>query len=169
MTSLNIKSFLRTLEQNPEYVDLLARANQLNKIRQAIARADVIPAPINKHYKLGSLSQGTLIILAENASVATKLKHISPSILSKIQQWGWKITTIKIKLQKPDLNSSCNINSNQTTEFCKRPAQKRLSQSGIESLNHLAQTLPESELKRSIHALLRTCGHQSCKADSSGK
>jgi hypothetical protein len=169
MTSLNIKSFLRTLEQNPEHVDLLAQANQLNKIRQAIAEADVIPAPINRHYKLGPLSQGTLIILAENASVATKLKHISPSILSKIQQLGWKITTVKIKLQKSDFNSNYNASSNQTTSFCGRPTQKRLSQSGIESLSHLAHALPDSELKHSIHALLRKCSHQSYKADNNDK
>lgn len=169
MTSLNIKSFLRTLEQNPEHVDILTRANQLNKIRQAIAAADVIPASINKHYKLGPLSQDALTLLAENASVATKLKHISPSILSKIQQLGWTITTVKIKLQKPDCNSHDNARSNQTAEFYAKTAQKKLSPSGIESLDYLAQSLPESELKHSIHALLRKCGNYSYKTNNSDK
>ncbi|MCB1976115.1 MAG: DUF721 domain-containing protein [Nitrosomonas sp.] len=171
MTSLNIKSFLQTLEQNPEHADILTRANQLNKIRQTIAATDIIPASINRHYKLGPLSQGTLTLLAENASVATKLKHISPSILLKMQQLGWKITAVKIKLQKPDFNSHENARSNQATEFYAKAAQKRLSRSGIESLNHLARSLPESELKHSIHALLNKCcnSNSSCKTNNSDK
>ncbi len=162
MTSLNIKSYLRTLEQNPEYVDLLARVNQLSKIAQTIAATDATPASLNRHYKLGSLSHGTLVLLAENASVATKLKHISPSILSKIQQSGWKITAVKIKLQKPDFNSHDSVTPESDGKLdgkLSRNARtkKKLSQSGIESFNHLAHSLPASELRRSIQTLLEKC------------
>ncbi len=158
MSSLNIKSYLRTLEQNPDYVDLLARANQLSKIEQTITATDAIPAFLNRHYKLGSLSHGTLVLLAENASVATKLKHIAPSILSKIQQSGWKITAVKIKLQKPDFNSHDSVNSKSGGQLSRNACtHKKLSQSGIESFNHLAHSLPASELRRSIQALLEKC------------
>ncbi|MCW5618084.1 MAG: DUF721 domain-containing protein [Nitrosomonas sp.] len=158
MTSLNIKSYLRTLEQNPEYVDLLAQVNQLNKIEQTIIATDAIPAPLNRHCKLGPLSHGTLVLLAENASVATKLKHISPSILSKIRRSEWKITAVKIKLQKPDSNSHNRATQNQTINFyANNMHKKKLSQPGIESLHHLARSLPVSELRCSIQALLKKC------------
>lgn len=127
MTSLNIKSYLRTLEQNPEYVDLLAQVNQLNKIEQTIIATDAIPAPLNRHCKLGPLSHGTLVLLAENASVATKLKHISPSILSKIRRSEWKITAVKIKLQKPDSNSHNRATQNQTINFYANNMHKKSS------------------------------------------
>lgn len=161
MASLNIKSFLRTLEQTSDHLDLLKRAKQLNQIMQSMTTSGAIPQSLSGHYRLGPLMNGTLILLANNASVAAKLKHISPSILSKIRQSGWKITTIKIKLQKPDSNkykdvdSNCPINQPPHNKSKYQP--KILSQTGVENLNNLAHSLPDSELKSSIQHLLKAC------------
>lgn len=157
MTSLNIKSFLRAQEQTPEQLDLLTRAQQLNQINQTMTTIGAIPKSLSGHYKLGPLSNGTLILLAGNASVATKLKHLTPSILSKIRQSGWKITAIKIKLQKPENINPKDTESNHAANHRPYANTNTLSQTGFENLNHLAQTLPDSELKRSIQTLLKKC------------
>jgi len=161
MTSLNIKSFLRTLEQNPDHLDLLKRAKQLNQIMQSITTSGTIPHSLSGHYRLGPLMNGALVLLANNASVAAKLKHLSPSILSRIRQSGWKITTIKIKLQKPDSNKyedfDSNCPANQSSHNKSEYQPKILSQTGVENLNNLAHSLPDSELKSSIQHLLKTC------------
>lgn len=155
MTSLNIKSYLRTLGKSDEYVDVLTRANQLTRIQCAITESNAIPASLMRYCKLGSFSQGSLVLLAENASVATRLKHIAPSILSKIQQSGRPVTQLKIKLQKPDYANHATAHPSSADAARSGASKKRLSQSGIDNLNQLADALPDSDLKRSIYSLLK--------------
>ena len=152
MTSQNIKTYLRTLGRNPEYTDLFNQAIQLNKMEQVLTASAIIPAHLNKHYKLGPIMHGRLTLLAENASVAAKLKHISPSLLQKIQKLGWKITAIKILVQKPDTANYTAIADKEKTFNFKKP---KISNAGIKSLDRLASTLPDSELKNSIQQLLK--------------
>ena len=151
MTSQNIKTYLRILGRNPEYTDLLKRVNQLNKMEQMLAASSIIPAHLNKHCKIGPFSHGQLTLLAENASVATKLKHISPSILLKIQKLGWNIKSIKVLVQKPDHFDQPAMQQ----QGAPKPQKPKISHAGIESLDRLTRTLPDSELKHSIQRLLK--------------
>lgn len=157
MASQNIKSFLRALEHGTERIDLIAHAKQLYQIKQIMISTGAIPSSLSNHYNLGPLTNGTLVLLAENASVAAKLKHITPSILSRIQRTGWNITHIKIKLQKPDFANFLinDANQDQSAIYSSRQKPKKLSQASIDSLRHLEHSLPDSELKHSIQALLK--------------
>ncbi|PTN08876.1 DciA family protein [Nitrosomonas aestuarii] len=152
MTSQNIKKYLRTLGRNPEYTDLFNQVTQLNKMQQMLTTSTVIPIHLIKHCQLGQITRGRLTLLAENASVAAKLKHISPSILQKIQNLGWEITAIKILVQKPGHTSSTAISHPVKTFHLKKT---KISNAGIECLNRLTLTLPDSELKNSIQRLLK--------------
>ncbi|HBV21126.1 MAG TPA: DciA family protein [Nitrosomonas sp.] len=152
MTSQNIKTYLRTLGKNPEYTDLFNQVTQLNKMQQMLTASAVIPAHLNKHCQLGQITHGRLTLLAENASVAAKLKHISPSLLQKIQNLGWQITAIKIMVQKPGHASSTAVSHQGKTPHFKKT---KISNTGVECLNRLARTLPDSELKNSIQRLLK--------------
>ena len=151
MTSQKIKTYLRILGKNTENTDLFNRADQLNKMNHILAASSIIPAHLNEHCKLGPFTRGQLTLLADNASVATKLKHISPSILQKIQKLGWKVTSIRILVQKPDVLDHTTLHQN------RKPKSKKpnISTAGINSLNRLAHTLPDSELKHSIQRLLK--------------
>lgn len=158
MPSQNITAYLNALGRNTEYAELFTRANQLYQLKQKITAAAVIPAHLMHHCDLGPLSHGILTLFANNASVATRLRHISPSLLKKIQKTGWHITAIKIRVQKPD-HLRNNISSNQRQSYANKP---RISQAGIDNLNALARTLPDSELKLSVQSLLQK--HQQNKA-----
>ena len=151
MTSQNIKTYLRVLGKKPEHADLFNRAGQINKMERMLAAASIIPAHLSKHYKLGPFSNGQLTLLAENASVATKLKHISPTLLLKMQNKGWKVSSIKILVQKPDYLDHTALRQKEALES-KKP---KISRRGIASLNRLAETLPDSQLKHSIQQLIK--------------
>ncbi|MCB1984471.1 MAG: DUF721 domain-containing protein [Burkholderiales bacterium] len=116
-----------------------------------LSASSIIPARLNQHCKLGPFFNGQLTLLAENASVASKLKHISPSLLLKIQKLGWKVTSIRILVQKPDDVGHTVLHQKRTLKF-KKP---KISNAGINSLNRFANTLPDSELKHSIQKLLK--------------
>ncbi|MDR4516191.1 MAG: DUF721 domain-containing protein [Nitrosomonas sp.] len=151
MTSQNIKTYLRALGKNPEHADLFNRAGQIKKMERMFAAASIIPAHLSKHYKLGPFSNGQLTLLAENASVATKLKHISPSLLLKMQNKGWKVSSIKIMVQKPDCLDHTALRQKEALKS-RKPG---ISHRGIASLSRFADTLPDSELKHSIQQLLK--------------
>nr|WP_177166677.1 DciA family protein [Nitrosomonas sp. Nm51] len=116
-----------------------------------LAASAAIPAHLLEHCKLGPLFRSQLTLLAENASVAARLKHMTPSILQKLQKKGWQISSIKVRIQKP-------ASGNPATTFPKQqPGNPKpgISSAGIEYLNRLAHTLPDCELRRSIEHLLR--------------
>lgn len=150
MASQTITTYLRALGRKTEYAELLARANQLTQLKQKMTASAIIPAHLIKHCELGPLSHGKLTLFAHNASVATKLKHISPSLLLKLQKLEWNVTAIKILVQKPD----CTLNTLENQEKPSLSNKPKLSQAGIDNLNKLVRTLPDSELKQSIQSIL---------------
>lgn len=150
MASKKLNIYLHALRDNPEYTVLFSHAHQLNKMEHMLSASAAIPTHLIEYCKLGPLSHNQLILLAANASVAARLKHMTPSILQKLQKIGWQISSIKIRIQQPAGDSHA-------TSFSKRQRdpKPRISSAGIESLNRLANTLADSELKNSIQQLLK--------------
>jgi hypothetical protein len=148
MSSHKIKTYLSMLGQTTEHQELFSRINQLNKMQQIFLT--ILPSYLAQSCNLGKISNRKLTVLAENGAIASKLKLISPSLLLQLQKLGWDITAIQISVQAhyyaKDSQTFINKERNK-----KKP---KLSQTGIESLDQLATSLPDSELKNSIQSLL---------------
>ncbi|SES90646.1 Protein of unknown function [Nitrosomonas marina] len=154
MASKKLNLYLHAIGRNSEYTALLNHALQLNKIKHMLAESAAIPEHLIKHCELGPLSGNQLTLLAANASVAARLKHMVPSILQKIQKKGWQISSIKVRIQKPALDKCAESISKQKM----RSLKPKISGTGLKSLNRLALSLPDSELKTSIQRLLKKTG-----------
>ncbi len=89
--------------------------------------------------------------MAENGAIASKLKQISPSVLLKLQELGWEVTSIQILVQ------AHNFEKNKKTHTDKGYIKEKLklSQTGKDCLSQLATTLPDSELKNTIQLFLK--------------
>jgi len=89
--------------------------------------------------------------MAENGAIASKLKQISPSVLLKLQELGWEVTSIQILVQ------AHNFEKNKKTHTDKEHIKEKLklSQTGKDCLSQLATTLPDSELKNTIQLFLK--------------
>ncbi|MDP1559014.1 MAG: DciA family protein [Nitrosomonas sp.] len=144
MTTRKVGAYLSTLEKTTNYQGLFHKINELNEIQKLFST--IIPAHLEKHCALGLPVNEKLIIFAKNASVATRLKQISPSLLQKIKNLGGEVTSIQIAVQA----------YHHTSKMDNFPGRKRqLSQTSKENLSEFASSLPESELKSAIESLLK--------------
>ncbi|MBX3618033.1 DciA family protein [Nitrosomonas sp.] len=143
-----VDSYLNLLGKAPEYESLLSTARQLS-IDQSIFHK-LIPVQLTQYCSLSRITNGKLTILAENGAIAAKLKQLSPSLLCKLQQYGWEVTSFQILVQAQ--NSATNSKYYEKHRDKTKP---KLSVTGKECFNQLAATLPDSELRDAIHSLLK--------------
>ena len=144
MATRKINAYFRTLGKETEHQDLFLKIDKLNKIQQSLFA--ILPSHLTEHCAIGLPNNGKLTIFAKNGSIATKLKQISPSLLQKIQNAGWEITSIQIATQ-------AHYQANDIDQFNQK--RRHLGKSGIASLTQLAATLPASALKTAIESLLK--------------
>lgn len=144
MTVRKVGAFLSALEKSPSGHDLSHKINELNDIQQLFST--IIPAHLEKSCALGLPANEKLVIFAKNASIATRLKQISPTLLQKLKNLGGKITSIQIAVQ-------AYHHTNLTDNLSK--GNRQLSAASKESLKQFAMSLPASELKSAVESLLK--------------
>lgn len=144
MATRKVNTYFRILGKEPEHQDLFLKIEKINKIQQSLLA--IIPSHLAKHCATSLPTDGKLTIFASNGSIATKLKQFSPSLLQKMQNLGWEITSIQIATQ-------AHYQANNRDYF--NPKKRHLTQSGVASLTQLATSLPASALKTAIESLLK--------------
>jgi len=79
----------------------LARLSQ--RVRESNARYEAvcesIPEPLRGQVKPGPLDEEGWSLLAANAAVAAKLRHLLPRLDATLRAKGWQPTPIRIKVQ----------------------------------------------------------------------
>jgi hypothetical protein len=75
----------------------------LARVRASQARldalADVLPTSLRAHLRAGPLDEEGWTLLAANAAVASKLRHLLPMLAEALQAKGWQATSIRVKVQ----------------------------------------------------------------------
>jgi Dna[CI] antecedent, DciA len=78
-------------------------ASLLARVRASQARldalADVLPALLRQHLRAGPLDDDGWTILAANSAVASKLRHLLPTLEETLVAKGWQATSIRVKVQ----------------------------------------------------------------------
>ena len=78
-------------------------ASLMARIRGSQARldalADVLPGLRRQHLRAGPLDDDGWTILAANSAVASKLRHLLPTLAETLVAKGWQATSIRIKVQ----------------------------------------------------------------------
>ena len=77
--------------------------NLLARVRASQARldalADVLPGLLRQHLRAGPLDDDGWTILAANSAVASKLRHLLPTLEETLVAKGWQATSIRVKVQ----------------------------------------------------------------------
>jgi hypothetical protein len=75
----------------------------LARVRASQARldalADVLPGLLRQHLRAGPLDDEGWTILAANSAVASKLRHLLPTLAETLVAKGWQATAIRVKVQ----------------------------------------------------------------------
>lgn len=89
--------------------EALARSAPLASLRQRLgdsqARFDavreVLPPPLRPHVRPGPLDDEGWTLLAANAAVAAKLRHLQPLIEDGLRRSGWPPRALRVKVAGP--------------------------------------------------------------------
>lgn len=76
---------------------LLARVHASQAMLDALA--DVLPGALRQHLRAGPLDEEGWTLLAANAAVASKLRHLLPTLAETLAAKGWQATAIRVKVQ----------------------------------------------------------------------
>ena len=78
-------------------------AGLMARVRASQARldalADVLPGLLRQHLRAGPLDDDGWTLLAANSAVASKLRHLLPTLAETLVAKGWQATAIRVKVQ----------------------------------------------------------------------
>jgi len=125
------------------HLDAIARQAQRLRDLQQLLFASIPPA-LAAASRVGNLNSGTLIVLADNAAVAAKLRQLAPRLLLHLRNSPFEVTGIRVEVQ---------VNPHKIKaedEFTKRP----LPPDAIQEFAKLSDALPPSALRSALARLV---------------
>lgn len=137
MHSKNLSAYLGSAAA---IAGLLPQAERLIELRRIYSK--LLPQQLLRSSSIVNCRRQTVIIFAENNSVAAKLRLLSPRLVNDFSKFGVEVTGIHVEVQ-PSLEP--------VREMVPKHAQ--LSPAGAESLAALAKQLPDSKLKQTLAAM----------------
>lgn len=117
---------------------LAAEAQRIATLQQVFR--NIAPSELTQACCVKQLRAGTLFLLAENATVAAKLKQLAPRLLTSYQKQGVEVTSIRVQVQVKEAPPQPTTG----------PVLKLLSLESIENLERLAAGLEDSPLKQAL-------------------
>jgi hypothetical protein len=134
---------VRSLLASGEFKGLTGRVRRLMELQQTFL--DSAPPLLAQASRVGNCRGGTLLLLADNAAVAAKLRQLAPRLLARMREREPEITGIQIEVQvrrTPDALPA-------------RPGKSVLNPEAIEKISRLSEAVPASPLKSALAALVR--------------
>jgi hypothetical protein len=125
--------------------DVIAHSGNLTALaRHARRLSEATPSALAAATRVTDLKAGTLVVLADNAAVAAKLRQLAPRLLKHLQKQQTEVTGIRVDVQVKTHKIKAE------DEVTKHP----LPPEAIRDLEGLAETLPTSPLKSALVRLL---------------
>ena len=130
--------------------EILAATGQLKTLSRAAHRLaelerlllSAAPRALSKATRIKSFRAGTLVVSADNAAVASRLKLLAPQLLLQIREREPEVTGIRVEVQP-------------APGAVRRQSQKRvITDDALSELQSLAEGLPESPLKRALNRMV---------------
>jgi hypothetical protein len=125
---------------------LARHARRLSDLQQLLLEAT--PSALAAASRVTDLKAGTLVVLADNAAVAAKLRQLAPRLLKHVQKQQAEVTGIRVDVQVKTHKIKAE------DEVTKHP----LPPDAIKDLGTLAEALPPSPLKSALVRLLARRG-----------
>jgi hypothetical protein len=133
------------------------RAARVAALRQAYSAA--VPGELSQSSTVGYETQGTLVLLAANGTVAARLRHLGPRLLLTIREQFPEVKAIRTEVQlvRSSRRSPAPI--------------RRVGATGLHSLKALEASLADGPLREALRRLIRreTEGSQADRPPGSGQ
>jgi hypothetical protein len=111
------------------------------------------PRELTRASRVTSFRAGTLVVGADNAAIAAKLKQLAPRLVASLSQTESEITKIRIEVQV----------AGRAAEVADRTAKKALTPQTVERFADLAARVRDDSLKAALNRFARR--HAASKKD----
>ena len=138
MHSKNLRAYL---DSAAGIAGLLPQAERLIELRRIYSK--LVPQQLLRSSSIVNYRQQNVVIFADNNAIAAKLRLLSPRLVNDFSKCGVEVTGIRLEVQpRPEPRKALNTK------------QAKLSAAGAESLEALAQRLPDSRLKLALTGMV---------------
>lgn len=90
-------SLVSLLERNEAFAQLRTGVEQIAALERDLAAA--LPDYLAPNVSPGPIKNGLLTLLTAHNALAARLRHLEPGLLQALQQRGWLVHAIKIRVQ----------------------------------------------------------------------
>ncbi|BBO59094.1 DUF721 domain-containing protein [Mycoavidus sp. B2-EB] len=136
----NASSVVKLLERNETFAQLRAGIKQIAALEHDLA--SVLPDYLAPNISVGPIKNGTLSLLTAHNALAARLRHLEPRLLQTLQERGWLVDAIKIRVQSPH------------TKPIFTAKEAHLSKTGLTCLQDLHQKISPSPLQTAIAQMI---------------
>ncbi len=99
---------------------------------------ELLPDYLASSVEPGFVRDGALALFAAHSALAARLRHLEPRLVADLQQRGWNVRTITVKVRP------------RAAAEPPTPKMARMTPRGAEALHALSETLPPSPLKAAL-------------------
>lgn len=130
------------LASSDELQALSRQAQRLAELQQVLFEA--VPPALSKATRVKNHRGGTLILLADNAAVAAKLRQLAPRLLLHLQIRTVEVTGIRVEVQvkAPQISTGNDV------------TKRVLPTDAVKDFGKLSDALPASPLKSALTRLV---------------
>jgi hypothetical protein len=126
--------------------DLLNRTDTFAALRAGVEQvaalqrdlATLLPDYLASNVEPGFIKDGMLALFAGHNALAARLRHLEPRLLADLQQRGWAINSLRIRVRPQPMAEPAPVK------------QARMSAAGASALHELAETLAPSPLQEAL-------------------
>ena len=124
------------LSRTDAFAPLRAGVEQMSAMRRDLAA--LLPDYLASSVEPGFIKEGTLTLFAAHSALAARLRHLEPRLLSELQQRGWSVRTLAVKVRPRAVKEP------------PAPKQARMTPAGAAALQALSRTLAPSPLREAL-------------------
>ncbi|CAB3763509.1 DUF721 domain-containing protein [Paraburkholderia humisilvae] len=126
--------------------DVLARTDAFSALRAGVEQiaalerdlSELLPDYLATSVEPGFIKDGVLAIFAAHNALAARLRHLEPRLLADLQQRGWLVDSLKIRVRPKPLEASTPLK------------QARMTRVGADALHQLSESLAPSPLQAAL-------------------
>jgi hypothetical protein len=127
---------VEVLGRSDAFLALRAGVEQVAALQRDLA--ELLPDYLGSNVEPGFIKDGVLALFAGHNALAARLRHIEPRLLADLQQRGWPVDALKIRVRPQAMKETV------------APKQARMSAAGADALQTLAETLEPSPLQEAL-------------------
>ena len=124
------------LNRTDAFAALRAGVEQVAALERDLRQ--LLPDYLATNVEPGFIKDGVLALFAAHNALAARLRHLEPRLLSDLQQRGWAVQTLKIRVRPQPLKEP------------PPPKRARMTRVGAEALFELSESLPASPLQAAL-------------------